>query len=87
MTAPFSTNKHDSETCAQLEYQPCAAGVSLHGEPTDAHWWSGWPGAYCLKCVAEDKDEICMAGCNCSCHAAFFTEMEMVLGEKKEAMP
>ena len=21
------------------------------------HWWSGWPGAYCMKCSAEDPME------------------------------
>lgn len=28
------------------------------------HRWSGWPGAYCLDCRAEDAREICAAeGC------------------------
>lgn len=22
------------------------------------HWWSGWPGAYCLHCFCEDPFEI-----------------------------
>lgn len=22
------------------------------------HWWSGWPGAYCMKCFCEDYMEI-----------------------------
>jgi hypothetical protein len=26
-----------------------------------AHRWSGWPGAWCLDCGAEDQNEICMA--------------------------
>lgn len=25
------------------------------------HWWSGWPGAYCLKCGSEDPMEIAIA--------------------------
>jgi hypothetical protein len=25
------------------------------------HRWSGWPGAYCLDCFAEDQTEICVA--------------------------
>lgn len=41
------------------------------------HRWSGWPGAYCLDCGAEDPREIAMAdgniffdciiGVNCAC--------------------
>jgi hypothetical protein len=48
-------------TCAQLEYVPC-------GGPNPNHRWSGWPGAYCLDCGEEDKNEICLAGCSCPCH-------------------
>lgn len=56
-------------TCAQLQKVPCPAGKSLHEEGTTEHWWSGWPGAYCMKCGAEDKDEICLAdSCQCPCH-------------------
>lgn len=25
------------------------------------HNWSGWPGAWCLDCGAEDQREICLA--------------------------
>lgn len=25
------------------------------------HRWSGWPGAYCLDCGAEDQNEVCLA--------------------------
>ena len=25
------------------------------------HRWSGWPGAYCLDCGAEDQAEVCLA--------------------------
>ena len=36
------------------------------------HRWSGWPGAYCQDCGAEDQREICLADCGgtsvlCSC--------------------
>jgi hypothetical protein len=27
----------------------------------DAHRWSGWPGAWCLDCGAEDPYELCLA--------------------------
>ena len=29
--------------------------------PADRHHWSGWPGAYCMKCGAEDPMEIALA--------------------------
>lgn len=29
------------------------------------HRWSGWPGAWCLDCGAEDQNEVCISGdCN-----------------------
>jgi hypothetical protein len=31
------------------------------GKPADQHHWSGWPGAWCLKCGAEDPWEIALA--------------------------
>jgi hypothetical protein len=27
----------------------------------DSHYWSGWPGAYCLKCGAGDPNEQALA--------------------------
>ena len=38
------------------------------------HRWSGWPGAVCLKCGAEDPIEACMASqdglwTDCDCAA------------------
>lgn len=30
-------------------------------ESKPEHRWSGWPGAWCLDCGAEDNREICLA--------------------------
>lgn len=50
--------------------QPCPAQTTLHSERIGEHWWSGWPGAYCMKCDSEDPDELCLADqCVCVCHA------------------
>ncbi len=38
-------------------------------EKLDEHHWSGWPGAYCLKCLCEDPFEIALADGN-------FTEVD-----------
>lgn len=47
----------------------CLAGTVLHSEHEDEHWWSGWPGAYCMKCGSGDPQELCLAdGCRCKCH-------------------
>lgn len=27
------------------------------------HWWSGWPGAFCLGCFCEDPLEYCITAC------------------------
>lgn len=27
----------------------------------DTHQWSGWPGAFCLRCGIEDAAELCLA--------------------------
>lgn len=56
-------------SCAMREIRPCPSSNSLHGEELSSHWWSGWPGAHCMKCGDEDKREICLAdGCRCPCH-------------------
>jgi len=61
------------EGCFQLEKETCTRLISLHGEKIGEHWFSGWPGAYCLKCLEEDKDELCIGtGCECQCHAGFW---------------
>ena len=36
------------------------------------HNWSGWPGAYCLQCFANDLMESCLGDCECHCHAEFW---------------
>jgi hypothetical protein len=60
-------------SCAQLEKKPCLANRSLHDEKPNEHWWSGWPGAVCMKCGEEDKDEICIGdACSCPCHDDFW---------------
>ena len=74
MAAKFSEGNAHIAGCYQLEKESCKAGVSLHGEPIDEHWWSGWPGAWCMKCHAEDKDELCLADCKCFCHDQFWAE-------------
>lgn len=41
------------------------------------HWWSGWPGAFCLGCGADDPNEICLGqGCHCECHNEFWESYE-----------
>ena len=54
--------------CAVGNIQPCDAGFSQESERPEQHWFSGWPGAWCLKCGAEDPREVCLAGCLCPCH-------------------
>jgi len=76
MTNSPSEIKH-IDTCAILEKQPCPSNTSLYGEKVTEHWWSGWPGAFCLKCGAEDKDEICIGGgCPCPCHEDFWNQFQ-----------
>lgn len=55
--------------CPSCRPVPCPAPVTVHSEAVGEHWWSGWPGAFCLKCHAEDPREMCLAdGCACACH-------------------
>src|SRR5262245_59729463 len=57
------------EGCGYANAEPCPSGLSVHGEPANQHWWSGWPGAWCWKCGAEDPMEICVGNsCQCPCH-------------------
>lgn len=61
------------KTCLQLKKKPCPSNKSLHGEQIKEHWFSGWPGAYCMKCFEEDMNELCLAdGCKCPCHDKFW---------------
>lgn len=51
---------------ACVERPPCPSPLQMFSELVGDHWWSGWPGAYCMKCGAEDPLEICLAdGCAC----------------------
>jgi hypothetical protein len=65
-----------SQECFQQFKRECPANKSLHNEPSNQHWWSGWPGAYCMKCGDEDANELCMAGCKCDCHNEFWKECD-----------
>lgn len=57
------------DTCHVCNAKPCPAPTTLHSESVGEHWWSGWPGAYCMKCGAWDPMEACFADdCRCSCH-------------------
>lgn len=74
---------HD-EGCAQREKILCPANKSLHSEAPHEHWWSGWPGAYCMKCGSEDKDEICLAdNCKCHCHDDFWESVATMQSNDK----
>lgn len=76
------------DSCAQSEKRPCPANKSLHDEPKDAHWWSGWPGAHCMKCGDEDKNEVCLAlGCHCLCHNEFWEAFEKEMAKKPKDLP
>lgn len=48
------------------------------------HWWSGWPGAYCLGCFCEDPTEICLAGCECPCHAEFWQQYADAMNRQED---
>ena len=34
---------------------------------TDTHFWSGWPGAFCLDCGLDDPTEYCVANHDDNC--------------------
>jgi hypothetical protein len=71
------------DTCSRKNYQPCPAPNSLRGEPVGEHWWSGFPGAYCLKCGAANVDEECVgSGCECPCHDEFWAGYEQAMREE-----
>lgn len=57
------------ERCFQPEKMSCPVSK------TEDHRWSGWPGAFCLDCGVEDKDELCVGNaCACLCHQKFWEE-------------
>ncbi len=68
-------------TCSVGNAQPCPSDKSLHDEPVGTHWWSGWPGAYCMKCGASDPVEECLADCECVCHAHDFDDLARINAE------
>jgi hypothetical protein len=77
----MNTEEH-TKSCAQRHKRPCPANKSLHDEPLNTHWWSGWPGAYCMKCGDEDMNEICLADlCMCQCHKEFWADYEKYCNE------
>ena len=67
-------NEPHIKDCDAQNIRDCPANKSLHGEATTSHWWSGWPGAYCMKCGDDDLMEICLGGCKCSCHDEFWSQ-------------
>ena len=73
-----SLPEHSLDTCAisqKPDWFVCPSGYKMHGEGKGEHWWSGWPGAFCLKCFAEDLSELCIGGvCECSCHEEFWKD-------------
>jgi len=67
-------------TCAQLEWRPCTVERAVGEGPRGSHRWSGWPGAWCMDCGTEDKDEVCLGGCECPCHDQFWEEYFKEIG-------
>lgn len=69
---------------AQTFCRSCSAERGLCAAPHEKsdgfhHWWSGWPGAYCLGCGCSDPQEECLGDdCRCSCHPAPPTPAEWV---------
>lgn len=58
-----------NDNCHVGNAPPCPVQSVLHDEKVGEHWWSGWPGAFCMKCGSSDPDELCLADeCNCKCH-------------------
>lgn len=50
------------------------------------HWWSGWPGAFCLSCGVSDPSEECIAGCcECKCHDEFWESYNKAMTKKDGA--
>lgn len=63
----------------------CPSGKSLHSEKPFEHWWSGWPGAFCMKCFAGDLMESCIGCvCECQCHDEFWEGYNEAMREPSE---
>ena len=76
--------KTHSKECSQPQ-KPCTANKTIHGEKSDEHWWSGWPGAFCMKCGDDDKMELCLADvCECHCHDEFYKELDDYMDNQRE---
>ena len=64
------------ETCSSPHYLVIDESLTV---PVGSHWWSGWPGAYCVKCGSDEPNELCLAdGCQCPCHPVLGEELEEV---------
>ncbi len=71
-TAFLAGHLEDCYVAQYPDWKKCPAGYSKFSEEADEHWWSGWPGAFCLKCFAGDLMESCIGGCMCVCHTDFW---------------
>ena len=83
MTSNIKEISHLPE-CAEgaREGEVCTGTISLHGEPETEQWWSGWPGAWCMKCGVDDPEELCTgSGCSCICHEAMWDAYEKLCRE------
>lgn len=47
--------------------EKCSNPHSLSKEGN--HWWSGWPGAYCMSCGVSDPREECIGDNACEWEA------------------
>lgn len=61
------------ETCAVAMIKPCRVSGRDHR-------WSGWPGAYCLDCFADDDMEFCIGTvCRCPCHDQLWKDFDAAM--------
>lgn len=77
-------------TCAmgKPDFDKCSNPIGhisyMAEQPVPGHWWSGWPGAFCLRCHADDPTEECISGgCRCPCHDEFWKEFSARTSEAK----
>lgn len=57
----MSETKHTSD-CPTLTFDYKCSKPHVLSDGAH-HWWSGWPGAFCLGCFVEDPNEICVSCC------------------------